>query len=382
MNKLVVGISSEKNIGLIEGQLKYFTDHGYKTYLLAPDHPRVKEYCETEGCVHLPARLEREIAPLKDIQAFFQILRHFQKIKPDIVNLGTQKVSLLGMIAAWLLGVKYRIYTSRGFSPITYTGIKKYLLLSSYRIISKISHKTICISKSIQENGIKYGFYTAENSVVIHKGSSNGINLQRFDPAKITEDSKFKLKDHLGFHSSEFIFGYVGRLIDRKGINELFAAFDLLYKENPKIRLLFVGPIEEIQIKDKSLVSKIKKHPGIVYYGSVASAEVPLYLSIMNVMVLPAHWEGFGNVLIQAAAMGIPVISTKALGTINAVNDGFNGILVSPKSVEELKKAMAKLLTNQSLADEYGKNGVLWAKNFERTIIWDGMDKIYNNTPK
>lgn len=378
MKKLLVGISSEKNIGLIEGQLKYFADQGYKTYLLAPDHPRVKEYCEKEGCVHLPARLEREIAPLKDIQAFFQILRHFRRIKPDIINLGTQKVSLLGMIAAWFVGVNYRIYTSRGFSPITYTGIKKYLLLSSYQIISKLSHKTICISKSIQENGINYGFYTAENSIVIHKGSSNGINLERFDPVKIRDDSKIKLKDTLGFNTSEFIFGYVGRLIDRKGINELYAAFDSLYKEDSKIRLLFVGPIEEIQIKDKSLVSKIKNHPGIVYYGSVPSAEVPLYLSIMNVMVLPAHWEGFGNVLIQAAAMGVPVISTKALGTVNAVNDGFNGILVEPKTVNELKEAMKKMLSDKILRDNYGKNGIEWAKNFERTIIWEGMHKVYN----
>lgn len=377
MKKLIVGISSEKNIGLIEGQLKYFTDQGYKTYLLAPDHTRVKEYCEKEGCIHLPACLEREISPLKDIQAFLQILKHFRKVKPDIINLGTQKVSLLGMIAAWIVGVKYRIYTSRGFSPITYTGLKKHLLLTSYRIISSISHKTICISHSIRENGIKYGFYTKENSIVINKGSSNGINLARFNPANISDRETIALKEKLQLVASDFIFGYVGRLVDRKGINELYAAFNQLYRENKEIRLMIVGPFEEIQIKDKSLISKIKNHPGILVIGPVPSEEVPLYLSVMDTMILPAHWEGFGNVLIQAAAMSVPVISTNGLGTVNAVNDGFNGILVEPKSVDQLIEAMRTILKDEKLRIEFGKNGIEWAKNFESTIIWEGMDKVY-----
>lgn len=377
MQKLVVGITSEKNIGLIEEQLKYFTELGYKTFLLAPHHPRVTEYCRNEGCTHLPARLEREISPFNDILAFFQILHHFRRIKPDIINLGTQKVSLLGMIAAWMADVKYRIYTSRGFSPITYTGIKKHLLLTSYRIISKISHKTICISKSIQENGISYGFYTKENSVVIHKGSSNGINLEKFNPSKVLAHQKTNLKDRLGISNSKFVFGYVGRLIDRKGIKELYEAFDQLHKEDNSIKLLIIGPFEEIQIKDKSLILKIKNHPGILFNGPVSSDEVPLYLSVMDTMILPAHWEGFGNVLIQAAAMGVPVISTKALGTVNAVNDGFNGILVEPKSVDQLNDAMRKILSDEKLREAFGENGIEWAKNFERTIIWEGMDKIY-----
>lgn len=141
--------------------------------------------------------------------------------------------------------------------------------------------------------------------------------------------------------------------------------------------MLLVGPFEMDQIADKSLLEKINSHPGIVNIGRVLQDEVPPYILTLNVFVLPAWWEGFGNVLVQAAAMGIPVISTTGTGTIDAVSNNHNGILTTPKSETELELAMKKLLLNREITEEYGKNGLEWAKNFERTIIWNGINQLY-----
>jgi glycosyltransferase involved in cell wall biosynthesis len=104
---------------------------------------------------------------------------------------------------------------------------------------------------------------------------------------------------------------------------------------------------------------------------------VPLYLSIMDVFVLPAWWEGFGNVLVEAAAMGIPVISTKGTGTRDAVSDGFNGILVDVKNATQLASAMFELKENKEKRIQMGKNGIEWAKNFNSERIWEGMKELY-----
>jgi glycosyltransferase involved in cell wall biosynthesis len=102
-------------------------------------------------------------------------------------------------------------------------------------------------------------------------------------------------------------------------------------------------------------------------------------MTLMDVFVLPAWWEGFGNVLIQAAAVNVPVISTTGTGTIDAVEDGFNGVLIPVADVSALKKAMLQLYTDKELREKYGNNGLVWVKNFDRFLIWNEMDKIYKS---
>jgi glycosyltransferase involved in cell wall biosynthesis len=133
------------------------------------------------------------------------------------------------------------------------------------------------------------------------------------------------------------------------------------------------------QIIDQFLIEKIDQHPGIINYGRVKQEDVPGYLLAMDVFVLPAWWEGFGNVLVQAAAMGLPTISTTGTGTCDAVSHGFNGLLIEPKSENQLYEAMETLHSNKDLAQQFGKNGLVWAKNFDREIIWKGLKNIYKS---
>lgn len=380
MTKLVVGITSNKNTTLITGQLKYFKSIGYETYLLAPDHPQVREFCDREGCALLVAPLEREISFLSDFRAIWVIYKHFRSVKPDVINLGTMKVSLTGMIAGFFARVPYRIYTSRGFSALTEKGLKKLALLASLKVISVLSHKIICISKSIKENGINYRMFKETNSYVINKGSSNGVDLTLFDPNKINDEERLHLKEKLSITKDNFVFGYVGRLIDRKGVNELYESFSNYFALDSTIRLVVVGPIESIQLrKDKDILRKLQNHEGIIMVGRVDFKNVHLYMSVMDTFLLPAWWEGFGNVLIQAAAMGVPVISTFGLGTIDAVSNNFNGELVPTHDTVSLMQTMVKFKNNPDLLKTYAENGKAWAKNFEPEIIWEGMNKIYQN---
>ncbi|MGY6522260.1 MAG: glycosyltransferase family 4 protein [Mongoliitalea sp.] len=376
--KLIVGITAEGSVNLLLGQMAYFKSLGYQTYLLAPYSERSANFCKNEGCEHLVITIEREISLWKDLQTLWQIIRIFSKVKPDIVNLGTPKVSLLGMIAAFILRVPKRIYTCRGFRFEHEEGSKKQILVLMEKITAYLSHQVICISNSVQDLGMEYNIFDTKKSLVINKGSSNGVNLSLFDSQKIQSEKKneIELKYDL---QGKFVFGFIGRIVDRKGIQELMEVFDEMYSENQNLRLLLVGPFEMAQITDKSLLDKADKHPGVINIGRVMQDEVPPYLSLIDVFVLPAWWEGFGNVLIQAAAMGTPVISTNATGTKDAVNDGFNGVLVPVKNKQRLKEAMIRMFLQEDQRKLMGENGRIWAQNFDRELIWQAMEKMYQN---
>jgi glycosyltransferase involved in cell wall biosynthesis len=282
------------------------------------------------------------------------------------------------MIAGTYVGVKKRIYTCRGFRFEHEQGFKRTLLISMEKITSKLAHQVICISKSVKILGINHKIFNEDKVDVIHKGSSNGVNLNLFNPELDQyNDVKNKVRVDLNLEES-FVFGFLGRIVDRKGINELFQVFNEIYNKNQKARLLLVGPFEMNQIADKKLIDKIDGHSGIINFGKVKQEEVPGFMLAMDVFVLPAWWEGFGNVLVQAAAMGLPVISTTGTGTVDAVSDGYNGILVPVKNKEKLQNAMEKMMGDKKLRKEYSANGIVWAQNFDRQLIWKGLDKIYN----
>lgn len=375
--KLVVGITAESSVNLLRGQLNFFKEMGYETYLLAPYSERVRDFCEEEGCSHLQIKIKRDISLLSDLRTLFEIISIFRRVSPDVINLGTPKVSLLGMVAGRIVGVKRRIYTCRGFRFEHEQGIKKDVLALTERITSSLAHQIIAISPSVRQLGMDLSIFTKKKCVVINKGSSNGLDLTLFNKEKLSRETLVDLKKSLGLSDKIFIFGFVGRLVDRKGIRELYIAFSELYSQDSQIRLLIVGPFEASQIRDESIIDDLQEHPGIIVTGRKQQEEIPLFLSLMDTFILPAWWEGFGNVIIQASALGVPVISTYGTGTKDAVSENYSGLLVPVKDADKLRSAMLKMRTDSSLRRSLGKNGLLWAKNFKREVIWQELDKLY-----
>lgn len=373
MKKLILGITVPGSKIFLLGQIHYFSQKGYHVYLMSAYDDEIENFCNKEGCTYLRVNTVRDVSFFKDIAALLRILLYFIKIRPDIVNVGTPKMGMLGMVAAKLALVKNRIFTCHGLISEKKVGLYSYNFLKLIDSVPGIlATKIVCVSPSIKEAREK--LFKETKCIVINKGSCNGFDLSRFSPNNISDNEKQNLKHEL-LIADNFVFGFVGRLVDEKGIQELYDAFSCLYKENDKIRLLIIGESELAYVKDKSLLDKMKNHPGILLAG--IQYNIPLYLSIMDVFVLPTWREGFGNVLVEAAAMGIPVISTLVTGCKDAVSDGYNGILVSARNVEELCQKMLLLYNNNELRNKLGTNGLDWAKNFHNEVIWQGLEQLY-----
>lgn len=374
--KLIVGITIPGSIGLLKGQMSYFKSLGYDTCLLTRHDERWSlPYCQREGCRPLNIDIERNISIKKDIKTLFELIRLFRKEKPDVVNVGTPKMGLLGMIAAWWCRVPNRIYTCRGFRYEHEHGRLKKVLIACEWISGACAKQIICISPSVKALGVKDGLFNEKKCVVINKGSSNGIDPDYFTPSKVTLDETNAIKEKYNL-TGHFVYGFLGRIIDRKGIKELYEAFCKVYEKDNNTRLFVVGPWDDTQISDITLHDKMLNHPGIILPGR--TDDVPQHLSTMDVFVLPAWWEGFGNVVVQAADMGVAVIGSTGTGVCDAVCDGYNGIHVPVGDVDKLAETMLLIKDDNKLRQKLAANGPVWGQNFKPEIIWNGMDELYN----
>ncbi|MBU7569625.1 MAG: glycosyltransferase family 4 protein [Flavobacterium sp.] len=369
--KLVLGVTAGGSSKLLVGQAKYFKEKGYEVFLISEDHYKEHLFCEKEGCTHLPVKITKEISPLKDLRSLFQVIKHFRKVKPDIVNVGTPKMGLLGIIAAYLLGVQNRIFTCRGLRYENTSGLSRFLLRSMEWLTNLLAKKIIFVGHSLQEAAQAGGTAFPKKSFVIDKGSSNGVNMLEFNPERFSNDEKFELRKSLGIKPNQLLIGYVGRVSKRKGCEELYHSFNSIHEEFPWVKLLMVGHMD----CSSEFELKIRNHPGINYMGW--SDEIPYLMTAMDIFVLPSWQEGFSNVCIQAAAMGLPVITTSATGCRDAVLTDFNGIVYPYGTVEPLKEAMLSYIRNPEKRLIHSLNSRSWASNFDQERIWEGIENVY-----
>ena len=368
--KLVLGVTIGGSSRLLDGQAAHFRELGYEVFMISQNHPKEMIYCDKEQITHLPVTIDNEISPLKDFSTLLQILRHFKTVQPDIVNLGTPKMGLLGMMAASILGVKKRIYTCRGLRFETETGFKRRLLILMEKWTVKMAHHVIYVSPSLLKAAQKNDVTDIRKATVIGVGSSNGVNITSYNREKIGDERIADLKAKYNLQNVITI-GFVGRITQHKGAYELVEAFENIYDKHPNTRLVMMGHIK----CDLDFENRFRNHPGIIHIPF--QDDVPLYMSLFDIFVLPSWREGFPNVPIQAAAMGIPVIVSDATGCVDSVNNNVNGIVFRTKSTSELEISLIKYIENETLRKEHGKEGEQWASNFNNELIWKGLDNIY-----
>lgn len=372
MKKLVLGVTVGGSSRLLDGQVSYFKSIGYDVYLVSQDHFKEQIFCEKEGCTHLPVTIEKDINPIQDLKTLRQIIRHFKRINPQIINVGTPKMGLLGLMAAKYLGIKTRIYTCRGLRFETEKGVKRAILLSMERLTVELAKKVIYVSPSLMCAAIKSGACIRNKSIVIGKGSSNGVNLMAFDHDFIDKEKRGELITQYQL-TDKTVIGFVGRVTLHKGSYELVEAFERIHQEHPDTVLIMIGHLD----CSKEFELKILSHPAITHIPF--QNDVPLYMSLFDMLVLPSWREGFPNVPIQAAAMGIPVIVSDATGCVDSVCDNWNGKIFKLKSVDSLTDSLRFYVSNPALRLEHGTNGILWSKNFRSENVWDGIENVYQS---
>lgn len=366
-----------ETFNFFRGQIAYMKKQGYDIHALASPGEWVQKISDREHIPFHTVTMPRRITPLQDIVAIKQIWQQIRVIKPHIVHSHTPKGGLLGTIAAWLAGVPVRIYHIRGLPMMTATGYKRLLLSWSEKVACLLAHQVICVSHSIREVAIKEGFCSKNKITVLRGGSSNGIDAgDRFNPAHLEPHTRKQVRQEYGIPDDAIVVGFVGRIVRDKGVEELVSAWKILRNEFPNLHLLIVGEFESQDPIYASTQAILQIDTRIHLTGEKCHTP-PLYAA-MDVLTLPTYREGFPNVLLEAAAMGLPVVATKIPGCIDAVQDGATGTLVPSHNGEALAQGIRNYLVDSQLRQQHGLAGRdRTLREFRQEDIWQALDQEY-----
>lgn len=369
-------ISFEK---LLAGQMAYMQENGCKVTMISSGLAKLQKLSAAEGCDYFAVSMTRQITPLKDLKALYQLYRIMKTYKPDIVHTHTPKAGTLGMIAGMLAGIKVRMHTVAGMPLTEAKGIKKALL-------KRVEKITYSCATHIYPNSFKLANYIVTNRYcpagkvkVLGKGSSNGIDVGYFKPANDFICEEFIQKEQLNISPGNFVYLFIGRIVTDKGINELVQAFEKLCLTNKDIRLLLVGPFEnELDPVLPATKQAIKNNKAIISVGY--KSDVRPYLAISHVLVFPSYREGFPNVPMQAGCFNLPAIVTDINGCNEIITEGVNGIIIPPKNMLALKNAMERMLYDDELRLSCGnKAREVIAESYSNKLIWSVILEEYTS---
>lgn len=322
----------------------------YKVHYVCnePDINNIKVPNDGYHCVDI----QRKISIVKDLKALWQLYRYFRKERFDAVHSVTPKAGLLTSIAAFFARVPVRIHIYTGQVWANKKGFMRFLLKTMDRMIALFDNQILVDGEGQRQFLIKNKVLSEKNSKVLGSGSICGVNLERFNPSVEVRTEKRK---ELGIDDSKTVFVFMGRLNHDKGVYELLNAFNRLAAERDDVYLLLFGHDEE-NVSDKfQNYPNIKVRDNFYYYG--ATPEPQKMLQAGDVFVLPTYREGFGSSVIEASALGLPVICSDAYGVMDAMVDDVTGLRCNVGDVESLYIAMARLAENKPMQAFLGKNG-------------------------
>ncbi|NOG84882.1 MAG: glycosyltransferase family 1 protein [Candidatus Scalindua sp. SCAELEC01] len=349
---LILDILQRLNKGHFESAIATGLAHSRKRDMI--------EFAKEKGFkVYTIPTLVRNICPHKDFISLIKLSLLIKKEGYDIIHCHTSKGGFIGRLAARLAGSKVIIYSPHGdifegyFSRLT---TKAFVLLEKFaaQFTDKIITLSIRGKKRFLEQGI------GEERRIKH--IYNGIDFKKFTR---TEDKR----GEFGLRKDDFVCATIGRLVPVKGHSCLLKAIRRVVQVIPQAKFLFVGDGPQRQrLEQEIIVLELENNVSLLG----ARTDIAEILFCIDLFLLPSINEGFGIVLVEAMAMGKPIVATNVGGIPEIVKDGTTGILVSPKDDEALSSSIIKLHKNPGLALKMGQAGYRRAKrlfDIESTVL-------------
>ncbi len=325
--------------------MRQLKNEGYDITLMASmSEEFVKQYSSEFHCINV--QMSRGVNPIEMIKSIVVFYKIFKRERFDYIQYATPNASLYASVAAKLIGCPVRVYCQWGIRYVGFSGMKRKLFKLLEVITCKLSTHIRPASRRNLQFAVSEGHYAAEKAAIIGDGGTIGVDFKIFNKDR-KEQYKQDVFSEFPELRDKFVFGFVGRMDKDKGVEELFTAFLNVHKNNPKTRLLFIGPEDKIEGIDTALYEQVKNSGGAVFTGY--RKDVAKYISAFDVMVHPSYREGFSMVIQQAMAMELPVITTDIPGPSEVIEENVSGLLVPAKNSEALERMMCYIMENQEI---------------------------------
>lgn len=325
---------------------------------------------------HVDVLIPRRPSPARDLYALIQLFRLFRKERFDLVHTHGPKAGLLARLAAWAARVPTIVHTVHGYHFHERQRIyARKPLIWLERLASSLTDLTLFQSREDLRDSRTHRICSVGKTAYI----GNGIDLRRFDPD--TNPVNHPAIEKLLERSPEArIVGFVGRLSHpRKGFLHFVEACRRGRQRNRDLFPLIVGKADpgllDAEIGD--LLRGAFGEDGYVHLDWLPNSDLPGVYSVMDLLVLPSLFEGVPRVLMEGAAMGVPLIASDVRGNREVIDHGKTGYLYRFGDVDELTRLILELLNDPHAAEEVKKTALADSTRFDQELVFSRVLKAY-----
>ncbi|MDR1729671.1 MAG: glycosyltransferase family 4 protein [Prevotellaceae bacterium] len=339
-------LSHRKNLGL------FLLGQGWDVCVMAPlTQERYAKEIVSLGFEFIPISLERSKTSLNDLKLFVELYKAYKQVNPDLIMAVALKPILWGGIVARLLNIPLvSAVSGLGFlfTGDRKTRMQKMLIFGLKYLLPKKNHHFI-FQNDDDKNIFLANKITVPERISMIRGM--GVDLDEYKPIPFENHSRLR-------------FLFPARMLKDKGLLEFIEAAKKVGKQTSNAEFILAGDIDQTHptgVSEEEL-RKLIANSSVSWIGYQKNM-IPVYGS-SDVVILPSYREGFPKVLIEAAAIGRPIITTDVPGCRDAVKNGINGYLVPAKNADKLAEAMLYFINNEALKNEMGQASVQLAKDF------------------
>ncbi len=324
---------------------------GHQLFALCPAEcnlmdDNVKKSFDSMGVTFIPIDLQRNgTNPLDDFRFLWGLIRHFKSIKPDIVLNYTIKPFIYSSIAAKLIG---STIVSSNVTGLGYIFTENSLKVKLLRALVKMQLKLAARCNNViffQNPDDRNEYY--HHQIITQKTKNKVINGSGINLSKFEHSPKAA--------SKVTVFLFIARLLKDKGVNEYISAARAVKAIDVNTKFILIGPIDSNPSSLSQEYIDSLHFEGVIEYRGATSDVIP-HIIESDIFVLPSYREGTPRTVLEAMAVGRPVITTDAPGCKECVEDSYNGYLVPIKSTHHLIQSMLKLSSNPELRIKMGRN--------------------------
>jgi len=313
--------------------------------------------------------LDRRPTPLRDLFFLIKLVRRFRQKKYKLIIMCTPKVSFLASLAAYICCVPIRINIFTGQVWSTHKGFSRWLLKFCDHVTAKAATSTLVDSPSQLSFLQNEGVLEVKSGRVLGSGSICGVDVKRF---KFNLKFRREVRSRLALTDEDFVLLYVGRITTEKGVKDLVRAFSAVSQACDDLKLVILGSEEDVSKSD--LLTLAGGCSDKITFCEYSNTPEHFYFAA-DLLCLPSYREGFGQVIIEAAASRLPTLESNIYGIVDAINENETGLLFQPGNVEDLSNKIYWALDNRKLLRKFGLRGEKRAHaKFAKTLFFKWLD--------
>jgi len=336
---------------LLSGQPELMKEQGWEVLLVSADGREVQQICRAEGLRHEVVPFVKGVNFVEDFICFWLLFQLIRKERPDVIHSYDSKTGFLGMLASNKEGVPHRIHSITEMPAYTKEPQKGLNFIEKWTYTNASMlwvNSTGMLTYLTSNSGVE-----ASKFKLIGSGSTLGVDLEKFNRQVLKENHLVAATMRIQPNENDFIILAVGKLTKGKGVEDLVAAF-VKSKIVSRSKMVLIGSFE--QEKDpvnQETMQVIREHPRLVQLDW--TDHVAHYLALADVLVQASHEEGFSNVLLEAAAMQVPIICSNCIGNTSFIKQQKTGLVFPIGEVTVLKEALEFAFVKREALTNYAE---------------------------